>query len=287
MKRIIAVFVCFVACAVAFCGCEKKMKNSLYSGEVNQSDTTQSSGTEEKPATLNTPAPEQKNETVQLKAGETLEKENFTIKVNDPEDGKKYSIEVKINGKTNKIGEGEFLNGYYIEKDGEYGIVAGYANMESECVETFIISDNKVESVTKKWGELLSLDGDIISIYSSTDVIGTWIAKREYTLSEGFALKDENDGMFIIIADTELRELTALQDIPAVNDETGEEFAILKDIKVILAYTDGKTFAVFQNVENIELFYRVEVEKDGYGGFVIGAEKLPEAECFDNIQYSG
>lgn len=293
MKKIVLV-VSTLFLLFALFGCEGSGNKVIYeitpapsSGNTQNTPSAESGNTDVAPSS-EAAAPEYSNSTVELELDkpETANGITVTLSLKSESPDELDSIVAIINDSAYKLADGEVVKAYLCgTKSGDTGIILCCMGWDECTTYTFVITDNAVEQNFKILGELIEAKDLKMSISSRVDMLGTWIGYRQYKIVDGFNVAVKNNPEIIIDNNDDTRFMTALCDIPAKDEKSGDDTFIIEGTDVILESTDGSSYAVLKDVKNGNL-YRISVESDGYGGFdilSIGNESL----CLSNIRYSG
>ena len=229
------------------------------------------------------------NKTVELITGKEETVNGFSVTLAEQEGETEDSIVAMVGENTYTVAKGYFEKAYLCGRENGTTCLI-ICSMNEEMSNTLLLKLNseneklfvKTDSVT---GTLLSLENDIMRISRPVDLLGTWMATREYRITKKFKVKDTDNKLWTVKADSS-RNMTALCDIKARIYDTQTTTAILEGSEVIAVYLDADyDYAVLKDV-NSGALYKVYVESNGYGGFIV-EDTGAEEGCFSNIQYSG
>jgi len=147
---------------------------------------------------------------------------------------------------------------------------------------------NTGEYLPEGYGEIVAIDGNSLTLRGSQDVLGTWMAKRTFTLeNNSFELKD--GGMWImqdITSDEFIWEyfcLNPVKEVPVTFDD-GSEGTLAAGEKFVISYTDKVSVAGFVTQEgkkgSIALTPNTE---EGWGHMING---IADYEYFEYMPYA-
>ncbi len=293
MKKIVLVMSTLFLLLALF-GCTGEEHKVIYeitpapnSGNTQNTPSTEPSNTDVVQSS-EAAIPEYADSTVELELDKPATANGITVtlslKSESPDE--LDSIVAVINDNAYKLADGEVIKAYLCgTESGDTGIILCCMGWNECTTYTFVIADNAVEQNFKTLGELIKADNLKMDISSRVDMLGTWIGHTEYEIVKGFKVAVKNNPEIIIDNNDDTRFMTALCDIPAKDEKSGDDTFIIEGTDVILASTDASSYAVLKDVKSGNL-YRISVESDGYGGFDvlnIGNENL----CLSNIRYSG
>lgn len=147
---------------------------------------------------------------------------------------------------------------------------------------------NTGEYLAEGYGEIVAIDGNTLTLRGSQDVLGTWMAKRTFTLeNDSFELRD--GGMWImqdITEDEFIWEyfcLNPVKEVP-VTFEDGSEGTLVPGEKFVITFTDKVSVAGFVTQDgrkgSIALTHNTE---EGWGHMI---NDVADYEYFEYMPYA-
>ena len=147
---------------------------------------------------------------------------------------------------------------------------------------------NTGEYMAEGYGKIIAINGNILTLRGSQDVLGTWMADRSFTLeNEAFELKD--GGIWImqdITEDEFIWEyfcLTPVKEVP-VTFEDGSEGSLAVGEKFVITSSDKVSVAGFVTQEGKKGSITLTENKEEGWGYMIGG--IADYEYFEYMPYA-
>ena len=138
------------------------------------------------------------------------------------------------------------------------------------------------------FGRLDAIEGNVLTMSGSQDVLGTWWCSREFTLRDGqFELDD--GGVWKVIDETENPEIWEYHCLTLVRNldvtmEDGSEATLSAGVQFVLTETDKVSFVGFQTRDGRRGRFSIEPDvAAGWGSLIDG---VSESEYFDFLPYA-
>lgn len=196
-----------------------------------------------------------------------------------------FAVDLDQDGVQELLISGDFYSDDYATYAFHYGVETGLTQLNF----TNVCRGEAEEPVIEYgYGMVTNVEGNRITLTGSQDVLGTWMASREFTLQDGQFVTDD-DGLWRMLDLTddeeswEWRALNPLRSISATLEdgtegsiEAGESFMVTASDRESIVYfvtRDGKTgsFAIAPNFES------------GWGSLIDG---VSEDEIFEFVPYA-
>lgn len=294
MKRVIAIFVLFslilsTGCSVFQADGDASNEKPLDTVDAdvsrpptdNTSDVAMESGSD-------AAVPGSKiNKPINL--GKAEELNGYKVLLEEESTDDDYYISATVENTKYKLLRGFFVKAYLCcNETGLTCLVLCTTNEEINNTVLYTIDSSNEKLFMKSdsmVGELVSITGNTMKIGKRLDMLGTWYATMDYGITKKFKIKDPEENLWAVNAVPE-RNMTALCDIQAKEYDSGDDAVILDGSVLSMAFIDNDgNYAILKDIGS-QVMYKLYVESDGYGGFMIQDEGA-ETVCFDNIQYSG
>lgn len=177
---------------------------------------------------------------------------------------------------------GAFASAYYCETQNGPCILITVDTGENGNRMTYVLDGSTLAEGDAKSGGVESLDGGIIRISSSVDVLGTYGATRDYTLGTYFAL--EPAGLFTITEDED-RFIVTSKNLPVQIYENGQygNKTLSAGTELCVASTDGSSVVYFKTRDNRTGRLAITVTEE----WMILISGTPAEEWFVELPYAG
>lgn len=147
---------------------------------------------------------------------------------------------------------------------------------------------NTGEYLEEGYGKIMEISGNTITLRGSQDVLGTWMADRTFSLTNG-VFEFADDGLWImqdITGDEDIWEyycLTPIKEVP-VTFEDGSEGTLAEGEKFVISYTDKTSVAGFTTQDGKKgSITLTENTEEGWGHKIAG---VADYEYFEYIPYA-
>lgn len=188
--------------------------------------------------------------------------------------------------KTTQVKEAYFQSAYLsVDSAGNIGVVVSFDYASDDYQTCIYLFDSREAVLTDETsGFVESVEGGILRLRSSVDVLGTWSAYKEWTLNAG-VLTAVGDGLWYIEADAD-RALTAIGNVNVTLEEGDgtTEALLMPGTRILPIATDAEGLLFFQTVDDC----RIGIIAFTYGDYGMTLiNDVQDDGWFENIQYSG
>ncbi len=177
---------------------------------------------------------------------------------------------------------GAFASAYYCETQNGPCILITVDTGENGNRMTYVLDGSTLAEGDAKLGEVESLDGGIIHMASSVDVLGTYDATRDYTLGTYFAL--EPAGLFTI-TEEEDRFIVTSKNLPVQMNENGQykNETLGAGTELCVTSTDAESVVYFKTRDNRTGRLAITIQE----GWLVMIEGTQAEEWFAELPYAG
>lgn len=142
------------------------------------------------------------------------------------------------------------------------------------------------------YGLITDMGGGTITLAGSQDVLGTWMARREFTLAPSGRFELYDDGIWVREVDfsnAEIWEYGALTlktslDVTLLNGTNTYNSTLQPGEKIVITASDKENWAWFMNEDGIEGILSISENYETGWGYLINY--IPEDELFEYIPYA-